>query len=115
MIEHVAPGLTDNSMCRSALLCSGDLQRLRKYFHDLHEHFILAFRKLLLYQFHHCRPELAATVYSPATGRQLEVFTNSPGLQFYSGNQLTTLNVTGKGGVSYPKYGALVLETQIWY
>ena len=53
-------------------------------------------------------------MYSPATGRQLKVFTTSPGVQFYSGNQLISLNVTGKGGVTYPKYGALVLEPQIW-
>ena len=29
---------------------------------------------------------LAATIYSPLTGKQLEIFTTEPGLQFYSGN-----------------------------
>lgn len=37
-------------------------------------------------------PQRAATVYDPATGRTLEVWTDQPGLQFYSGNYLATPN-----------------------
>ena len=34
------------------------------------------------------RPELAATISSPISGRILDVLTQSPGLQFYTGGQL---------------------------
>jgi len=54
---------------------------------------------------------LAATVVDPASGRQLEVITTEPGLQFYSGNLLDG-TVTGKGGVRYNKYAGICLETQ---
>lgn len=35
-----------------------------------------------------CRAKWAATVYSAATGRGLDLFTNAPGLQLYTGNHL---------------------------
>ena len=54
---------------------------------------------------------LAAKVEDPQTGRVLEVLTNQPGIQFYTGNQLNGSNV-GKGGKVYHKNGALCLETQ---
>lgn len=54
---------------------------------------------------------LAATVVDPASGRRLEIITNEPGLQFYSGNLLDG-TVTGKGGVRYNKYAGICLETQ---
>jgi aldose 1-epimerase len=54
---------------------------------------------------------LAARVLEPATGRVMEVLTNEPGIQFYSGNFLTG-KVTGKYGKVYPFRGALCLETQ---
>jgi aldose 1-epimerase len=54
---------------------------------------------------------LAATVVDPLSGRQLEVLTTEPGLQFYSGNLLDG-SVTGKGGVRYAKHAGICLETQ---
>jgi aldose 1-epimerase len=54
---------------------------------------------------------LAATVYSPATGIQLEVYTVEPGLQVYSGNFLDG-TLTGKKGAVYNKRTAICLETQ---
>lgn len=54
---------------------------------------------------------LAAKVEDPNSGRVLEVFTNQPGIQFYTGNQLDG-STHGKGGKAYPQFGALCLETQ---
>jgi aldose 1-epimerase len=54
---------------------------------------------------------LAAEVYEPTTGRVLEVLTDQPGIQFYTGNFLDG-TVKGKGGVSYGRRSALCLETQ---
>ncbi len=54
---------------------------------------------------------LAAKVEDPHSGRVLEVLTNQPGIQFYTGNQLDGSN-HGKSGKVYPKNGALCLETQ---
>ncbi|MDP9081426.1 MAG: galactose mutarotase [Bacteroidota bacterium] len=54
----------------------------------------------------------AATVYSPHTGIKMEVFTQEPGLQFYSGNFLTGKTNDGKGGAAYPYRSAFCLETQ---
>ena len=50
-----------------------------------------------------------ATLYSSETGIQMEVYTDCPGVQFYSGNYL---NNPGKDGVSYPRRGGVCLETQ---
>lgn len=54
---------------------------------------------------------LAAKVEDPHSGRVLEVLTNQPGIQFYTGNQLDG-SIHGKGGNAYPRNGALCLETQ---
>ena len=54
---------------------------------------------------------LAAVVEDPATGRRLEVTTDQPGIQFYSGNLLTGQYV-GRGHKRYPQYGAFCLESQ---
>jgi aldose 1-epimerase len=55
--------------------------------------------------------ELAARVVEPTTGRVLEVFTDQPGVQFYSGNFLDG-TIRGKGGKVYQRRSALCLETQ---
>jgi len=55
--------------------------------------------------------ELAATVTDPKSGRVMEVFTDQPGVQFYTGNFLDG-SVTGKGGVAYQKHYGFCLETQ---
>jgi aldose 1-epimerase len=52
----------------------------------------------------------AATVYEPTTGRFMEVFTDQPGIQFYSGNFLDG-SIRGIGG-AYSRHGAFCLETQ---
>lgn len=52
----------------------------------------------------------AAIVKDNKTGRVLELWTNQPGVQLYTGNFLK--NVKGKNGHVYNQYGALCLETQ---
>lgn len=54
---------------------------------------------------------IAARVTDPESGRQMEVWTTEPGVQFYSAIGLNG-SITGKGGIAYPKYGAICLETQ---
>jgi aldose 1-epimerase len=54
---------------------------------------------------------IAAQVYEPKTGRVLEVWTDQPGIQFYTGNFLDG-TIHGKGGVVYGQRTGLCLETQ---
>ncbi|HET8634149.1 MAG TPA: aldose epimerase family protein, partial [Gemmatimonadales bacterium] len=54
---------------------------------------------------------LAARLSDPASGRVLEIRTDQPGIQFYSGNFLDG-TITGKGGTVYPHRSGLALETQ---
>jgi aldose 1-epimerase len=56
------------------------------------------------------KPDLAATVYEPISGRYMEVLTTEPGVQFYSGNYVNAS--AGKSGKPYGPRGALCLETQ---
>jgi aldose 1-epimerase len=56
---------------------------------------------------------LAARLESPRTGRVLELLTDQPGLQFYSGNFLDG-GVAGKGGRLYRQSDALCLEPHKW-
>ena len=51
-----------------------------------------------------------ASVYDSLSGRFLEVFTDQPGLQFYSGNFLE--GVKGKNGITYKSRTGLCLEAQ---
>ncbi|AWS44534.1 aldose epimerase family protein [Streptosporangium sp. 'caverna'] len=55
--------------------------------------------------------DLAARVVEPDSGRVLEVFTDQPGLQFYSGNFLDG-TLRGTGGHLYPKRSGFTLESQ---
>ncbi len=57
------------------------------------------------------RMRLAATVLEPRSGRVMEVWTDQPGIQFYSGNFLDG-SITGKRGVTYDKHAGFCLETQ---
>ncbi|NUV54722.1 galactose mutarotase [Streptomyces coelicolor] len=57
------------------------------------------------------RPEHAATLRDPASGRTLRIATNEPGLQFYSGNFLDG-TLVGSGGRVYRQGDGLCLETQ---
>lgn len=58
-------------------------------------------------------PRLAARVADPASGRVLELLTDQPGLQFYSGNFLDG-TVKGKSGRLYRQSDAFCLEPQLW-
>jgi aldose 1-epimerase len=53
----------------------------------------------------------AAKIVDPSTGREMEVLTTEPGVQFYSAIHLDE-SIVGKGGTKYQKYGAICLETQ---
>lgn len=55
--------------------------------------------------------EVDAIVYDPSTGRVLEVITDQPGMQFYSGNFLDG-TVKGHGGKVYNFRSGFCLETQ---
>lgn len=52
-----------------------------------------------------------AELYEAGSGRMMTVFTDQPGLQFYSGNFLDG-SAIGKNGVSYKHRSGLCLETQ---
>lgn len=56
---------------------------------------------------------VAAKVISPVTGIVLEVLTDQPGIQIYTGNFLDG-TVTGKKGVVYNRRAAICLETQVY-
>ena len=55
--------------------------------------------------------EVAAKVTCPSTGITLEVYTNEPGIQIYTGNFLDG-TVTGKKGIVYNQRAAICLESQ---
>ena len=55
--------------------------------------------------------KLAAKLSSPVTGITMEVYTNEPGVQVYTGNFLDG-TVTGKKGIVYPQRASVCLETQ---
>jgi aldose 1-epimerase len=70
------------------------------------------------YDHNYCLPEgegvrLAARVESPHSGRAMELHTNQPGLQFYSGNFLDG-TLCGKGDRLYRQSDAFCLEPQVW-
>lgn len=54
---------------------------------------------------------LAARLSSPVSGIILEVYTDEPGIQVYTGNFLDS-TVKGKKGIVYPQRAAVCLETQ---
>lgn len=54
----------------------------------------------------------AASAYHPETGRLLEVHTNEPGIQFYSGNFLDSTLPQKGGQGTYAKRTGFCLETQ---
>ena len=58
------------------------------------------------------KPEKAAEVYDPETGRVMEILTTKPGIQFYSGNSIA--RTVGKEGAVYDRRSALCLETQYY-
>ncbi|XP_011146181.1 aldose 1-epimerase isoform X2 [Harpegnathos saltator] len=75
------------------------------------------------YDYNFCLPlphdnrkiSFVAKVVHPATGRRLDVYSNQPGVQFYTSNSLPERNdtaVIGKNGAQYFKHAAFCLETQ---
>ncbi len=54
---------------------------------------------------------LAASVYAPRSGRTLNVYTDQPGMQFYTGNFLNG-RLVGKENTVYQRRAAFCLETQ---
>jgi len=54
---------------------------------------------------------MAAKVYEPKSGRIMEIHTDQPGVQFYTGNFLDG-SITGKAGKVYKKHYGFCLETQ---
>ncbi len=57
------------------------------------------------------QPVLQARVYDPSSGRVMEVWSDQPGLQFYSGNFLDG-TIKGKGGWVYQHRNAFCMEPQ---
>lgn len=53
----------------------------------------------------------AARLRDPASGRRLELETNQPGVQLYTGNRLA--GERGKDGHVYPRFGGVCLEAQV--
>lgn len=76
------------------------------------------------YDYNFCLPEecnktnenkFVAEVVHPSSGRYMKVYSNQPGVQFYTANFLPNANTTGilgKNGQRYFRHGALCLETQ---
>lgn len=52
----------------------------------------------------------AAKLRDPASSRTLDLWTNAPGMQFYTANYVD--GIVGKGGAVYGKHSASCLETQ---
>ena len=55
----------------------------------------------------------AATLRDPGSGRKMDIFTDQPGIQFYSGNYLDGTYL-GQSGKPYPLRSGLCLETQVF-
>lgn len=55
----------------------------------------------------------AATLLDPGSGRQLDVYTDQPGLQVYTGNHFDG-SMTGKNETRINQYAGVALETQIF-
>lgn len=53
----------------------------------------------------------AVKCFSPKTGIDMEVYTDQPGVQLYTGNWMTG-NFEGKNGQRYPSQSAICFETQ---
>ena len=54
---------------------------------------------------------VAAALYSPTTGIRLDVYTDEPGIQIYTGNFLNA-SFAAKHGLRYPRHASVCLETQ---
>jgi aldose 1-epimerase len=54
----------------------------------------------------------AVRAVDPVSGRGLEIWTDQPGVQFYTANHFEKLPAIGKGGAAYGKHAGFALETQ---
>ncbi len=61
----------------------------------------------------HKKGQPDAVVIELTKGRKMEMFTDLPGVQFYTGNWLSEEEV-GKSGVPHKQYGGFCLETQYY-
>jgi len=59
------------------------------------------------------RVRQVAELFDPRSGIAMQILTDQPGLQFYSGNFLDG-KIHGKGGIAYQHRTALCLETQVF-
>lgn len=59
---------------------------------------------------HELLESYVAKAWAPVSEITMEVYTDMPGVQFYSGNCLN--NAKGKGGAVYPRRGGFCMETQ---
>ena len=57
--------------------------------------------------------KLAARLKDPESGREMEVYTDQPGVQIYTGSHFDS-SETGKLGAPIEKWGGVALETQIF-
>lgn len=57
--------------------------------------------------------QLAAILRDPKSGRKMEVYTDQPGVQIYTGNHFDG-SQKGKKGLGIVKYAGIALETQIF-
>ncbi|MDR1778983.1 MAG: galactose mutarotase [Clostridiales Family XIII bacterium] len=62
---------------------------------------------------HHDGHTPVASVFSPRTGIRMEVYTDMPGLQFYTGNSLPEGEIMKKGATIHRR-GAFCMETQFY-
>ena len=56
---------------------------------------------------------LLAQLHAPSSGRTLSIYSDAPGLQFYTG-QFLDGSAYGKGGARYGRHAGLCLEPQSW-
>lgn len=57
--------------------------------------------------------KLAARLHDPESGRTMEVYTDQPGIQIYTGNHFNGSEI-GKAGLPLVKHAGVALETQIF-
>lgn len=88
-----------------------------RYVHNILERIDFSDQQIeLMNGFDHCWVvrgtgfRFAAELYEPISGRMLTVFTDQPGIQFYSGQHLD--GVSGKYGDIYQRYSGFCLETE---
>ena len=64
-----------------------------------------------------CQNRFVARAVHLDSGRTLEVYSNQPGVQFYTGNYLPSWqdeSLIGKNEVMYEQHGGFCLETQLF-